>query len=184
MFNKNNQQTTATILLYFCKKSWATSGAKITPIFSALPRMYFWLQKSQGSASSRILPCQSEPPWAQTRGDFISLVVWFRDWKGTRCRFGTRSSRRPHVDEFWNHQVVPNVTFQWPLPAPTLTWESDSLGLSEAAHVLCLMSQVSPRLFPESSSQRGHAQENPQLWNKCLWRSLHEDFKKAVSQPP
>ena len=74
-----------------------------------------------------------------------------------------------HIDdEFCHHQVVPNVTFQWPLPAPTLTWESDSLGLSEAAHVLCLMSQVSPRLFRESSSQRGHAQVNPQLWNKCL----------------
>lgn len=94
---------------------------------------------------------------------------------------GLKGNSLPHVDEFCHqvvmllsqsfqahHQVVRNVTFQWPLPAPTLTWESDSLGLSEAAHVLCLMSQVSPRLFPESSSQRGHAQVNPQLWNKCL----------------
>lgn len=33
MFNKNNQQTTATILLYFCKKSWSNFRCKNYPHF-------------------------------------------------------------------------------------------------------------------------------------------------------
>ena len=120
MFNKNNQQTTTTILLYFCKKSWSNFRCKNYPHFFPLPRKYFWLLDLKAQ----------QPPESSPVNPMSSSWSCGKDWKGTRCRFGTRSSRRPHW--WWGlsssschvSNVVPIIpssssscpwhVFQWP----------------------------------------------------------------------